>query len=455
MMQWQGGTSWYNRWTPEQWRGWLKEPKDKESIDEEESDDELRWDGSSYGEPICQHDEVIFLLALVGHFWCPGASGSSETIFSDNKLTASHRHRRTFWVEDDGTWGWFALPDDQQEVTVQEDHWVGNSLPPEVCHPHDKTRIEEDDEEIYWSGNVDGYHGYVRQNYCQWFEADGLWQLLDVRDGRLWRPHGPSRRRSWMRPTRPYETKARTLSACQRPITWLVSYPMKKGKKGKGKGQRIISTSRARWCSYFFYYLFIYVEFKLQRRMPTNLERAPPSWWRAWTLRAWSSWWRKTTRCLFYKFQLRLVLVCSMWAQPRLFGLRKPLTRFYNVDINMDIFIPENMTKIVSCPRPKSWFALEMVRWSKARTIFYFHYMLAPRRSSWASTPSWLRRCRLRALTKLGAIVDGTGGWLLLTNVDAKIRILRQKNAAVHLLVDLTDDWLAQGQPMASAGGRV
>jgi|Cyp2metagenome_2_1107375.scaffolds.fasta_scaffold205218_2 hypothetical protein len=68
MMQWQGGTSWYNRWTPEQWRGWLKEPKDKESIDEEESDDELRWDGSSYGEPICQHDEVIFLLALVGHF---------------------------------------------------------------------------------------------------------------------------------------------------------------------------------------------------------------------------------------------------------------------------------------------------------------------------------------------------------------------------------------------------
>lgn len=54
MMHWQGGTSWYNRWTPQQWREWLKEPKDKESIDEEESDDELRWDGSSYGEPICQ-----------------------------------------------------------------------------------------------------------------------------------------------------------------------------------------------------------------------------------------------------------------------------------------------------------------------------------------------------------------------------------------------------------------
>lgn len=46
-------------------------------------------------------------------------------------------------------------------------------------------------------------------------------------------------------------------------------------------------------------------------------------------------------------------------------------------------------------------------------------------------------------------------GWLLLTNVDAKIRILLQKNAAGHLLVDLTHDWLAQGQLMASACGRV
>ena len=47
------------------------------------------------------------------------------------------------------------------------------------------------------------------------------------------------------------------------------------------------------------------------------------------------------------------------------------------------------------------------------------------------------------------------GGWLLLTDVDAKIRILQQKNAAGHLLVDLTDDWLAQGQPMASACGPI
>ena len=61
----------------------------------------------------------------------------------------------------------------------------------------------------------------------------------------------------------------------------------------------------------------------------------------------------------------------------------------------------------------------------------------------------------MRTLTKLGAIVDVTGGWLVLTNVDAKIKIPLQKSAAGHLLVDLTQDWLAQGQPMASSCGRV
>ena len=48
----------------------------------------------------------------------------------------------------------------------------------------------------------------------------------------------------------------------------------------------------------------------------------------------------------------------------------------------------------------------------------------------------------MRTLTKLGAIVDVTGGWLVLTNVDAKIKIPLQKSAAGHLLVDLTEDWL-------------
>ena len=61
----------------------------------------------------------------------------------------------------------------------------------------------------------------------------------------------------------------------------------------------------------------------------------------------------------------------------------------------------------------------------------------------------------MRTLTKLGAIVDVTGGWLVLTNVDAKIKIPLQKSAAGHLLVDLTQDWLAQGQPIASSCGRV
>ena len=41
-------------------------------------------------------------------------------------------------------------------------HWVG-----------DTTLIEEDDENIFWTWEMDGYHGYVQDNYGQWFETDG------------------------------------------------------------------------------------------------------------------------------------------------------------------------------------------------------------------------------------------------------------------------------------------
>ena len=47
----QDWTSWYNRWTPEQWHEWLKETKDKEA--DEESDEELgrAGDGRDRGAP--------------------------------------------------------------------------------------------------------------------------------------------------------------------------------------------------------------------------------------------------------------------------------------------------------------------------------------------------------------------------------------------------------------------
>ena len=188
-------TSWYNRWTPEQWREWLKETKDKEA-DEEESDEELRWDELEMEEIEVLPDELLGCL-LLGRANLPASARlavqasvqnslkyrdienalrdqEEELLHGDLHRQQAHRHRRTFWVEEDGAWGLLALQDEQQDEAVQEVHWVGKSLPPEVYHPTDKTHIDEGDEEIYWSWEMDGYHGYVQDNYGQWFETDGF-----------------------------------------------------------------------------------------------------------------------------------------------------------------------------------------------------------------------------------------------------------------------------------------
>eukprot|EP00435_Cladocopium_sp_Y103_P048310 s2949_g14.t1 len=193
--EWQGWNNWYNRWTPEEWREWLKESKDKDDSDEEESDDELRWDELEMEEIEVLPDELLGWL-LLRRANLPAAARLSvqasvqnslkyrdienalrdqeeELLQGDLQRHQGHRHRRTFWVEENGAWGLLTMPDDQQEDVTQEVHWVGHKLPPEVYHPGDKTAIEEDDEEIYWSWEADGYHGYVQDPYGQWLETDG------------------------------------------------------------------------------------------------------------------------------------------------------------------------------------------------------------------------------------------------------------------------------------------
>ena len=187
----QGWTSWYDRWTPDQWREWLKDTKD----DDDESDDELRWDELEMEEIEVLPDELLGWLLLrranlpaAAHLSVQASVQNSlkyrdietalrdqeeEVLHGDHQRQQAHRHRRTFWVEEQGAWGLLALPDDQQEEAVQDVHWVGDTLPSEVYHPNDKTLIEEDDDSIYWTWEMDGYHGYVQDSYGQWMETDG------------------------------------------------------------------------------------------------------------------------------------------------------------------------------------------------------------------------------------------------------------------------------------------
>ena len=54
----------------------------------------------------------------------------------------------------------------------------------------------------------------------------------------------------------------------------------------------------------------------------------------------------------------------------------------------------------------------------------------------------------MKTLEKLGAIIDVRGRWLVLSAVDGGLKIPLRKSRAGHLLVDLTQDWMATGQPL-------
>ena len=254
----QGWTSWYDRWTPDQWREWLKDTKD----DDDESDDELRWDELEMEEIEVLPDELLGWL-LLRRANLPAAARLSvqasvqnslkyrdietalrdqeeELLHGDHQRQQAHRHRRTFWVEEQGAWGLLALPDDQQEEAVQDVHWVGDTLPPEVYHPNDKTLIEEDDESIYWTWEMDGYHGYVQDSYGQWMETDGYdnyWASeTDDFEGLT-----TDQMKELEEAYSAYETKARTFQQSRQLQRAKGQsrgfYPLSKGKKGKGKSK--------------------------------------------------------------------------------------------------------------------------------------------------------------------------------------------------------------------------
>ena len=54
---------------------------------------------------------------------------------------------------------------------------------------------------------------------------------------------------------------------------------------------------------------------------------------------------------------------------------------------------------------------------------------------------------QVKTLTKLGAILDVAGQWMVLSRVCPRLKVLR-RSAAGHLLVDWTNDWMVSGKPL-------
>ena len=54
----------------------------------------------------------------------------------------------------------------------------------------------------------------------------------------------------------------------------------------------------------------------------------------------------------------------------------------------------------------------------------------------------------VKTLTKLGAILDVAGQWMVLSRVCPGLKVPLRRSAAGHLLVDLTNDWMVSGKPL-------
>ena len=149
-----------------------------------------------------------------------------------------HRHpgrKRTYWVEEEGAWGLLMTDgEDLHEDLAPEIHWVGHQLPSDVYAP------DEEEDEVYWNLEGDGWHGYVMDNAGYWLETDGYGAYWAAEEESWDLP--PEQQKELDEAFAVYENKARGfMQSRQLQKAKGVSrgfYPLGMVMKGKGKGKR-------------------------------------------------------------------------------------------------------------------------------------------------------------------------------------------------------------------------
>eukprot|EP00435_Cladocopium_sp_Y103_P055025 s3561_g18.t1 len=139
-------------WSPEDWRRWKKEQR-------------RAWDDdSSIGNSLRFSDLELALR-----------DQEEELLAADHGRGHQSTKRRSYWIEENGCWGMIVNPAEEfEENAEQQVHWVGNQLPMNVYDPAaSSNNVTEEDDEIYWIWEADGWHGYVPDGYGYWMETDG------------------------------------------------------------------------------------------------------------------------------------------------------------------------------------------------------------------------------------------------------------------------------------------
>ena len=492
---WSDWEPWHGRWTAAQWREWLKEEKDED----DDSEDGLPWDELEQEELEVLPDEILGWLLLrranlssASRLSVQAAVQNSlkfrdieqalrdqeeELLQGDYHRQQHPKQRRTFWVEEEGQWGLLAVADDLQEEIGAEVHWIGGTLPAEVYKP--EKNLEMEDDEVYWVWENDGYHGYVQDPYGQWLETDGC--------GTYWTSEPDDfegltteQAKELEEAYSAYETKARTFQQSrqfQRAKGQSRGfYPVQKGKKGKGKGkgfyrpqgkgaptstssstlspkasvmrsEEVMSVS-GKGCficgdtSHGF------------RQCPKRTSQASPQ--------------------AFHRGKGGANYMVENLNPSSLVFMAMPL----QVQINtagfgvLDLGATETVGSLEAVEKVLELRELhpgepdevrlvtganKMFRFGNGEVKMSESYLLLPQQVGSVKVLLGIYTLMaekvpiligMKTLTKLGAIIDVTGGWLVLSQVDANVKIPLQKSAAGHLLVDLTQDWMAQGQPL-------
>ena len=181
------------RWTHEQWKDWRKKQW-KEWCDDTSSGEDLLWDELQNEEIQVLPDEVLGWLLLrranlsASSRLSVQALVNNSLMFRDIEVALRDQEeellqadqgrgqhqahkRRSFWVEEEGNWGLPAVSSDDIDENA-EIHWVGTKLPEDVYDPGPTQEDANQEDEIYWHWEPDGYHGYVADSELHVVDLD-------------------------------------------------------------------------------------------------------------------------------------------------------------------------------------------------------------------------------------------------------------------------------------------
>ena len=247
-------------YTEEEWRDWRK--KKWKDEDESSSGEDLPWDELEVEDIQVLPDEVLGWLLLrranlsAANRLAVQSSVQNSLFFKDienalrdqeeelmlgDSQRHSHPRRRTYWVEEEGSWGLLMGPDDTLDESNLEVHWVGSQLPSDVYEPNEST---QEDDEVYWSLEQDGWHGYAMDHSGYWLETDGYGTYWSMDDD-PWETLSPEQTKELEEAYSVYEGKAKTFMQSRQfqkakgASRGFYPVRMMKGKgKGKGKGKK-------------------------------------------------------------------------------------------------------------------------------------------------------------------------------------------------------------------------